>query len=156
MRAGVYTVAVRDASSNFLCKPSGHIEFRDDNMLCVFCGFTNFLPWPRSQGLDLYQTATEAFVLKEPDGFTPLRNRRTGGDYYDLRIRIFCVDQAVQPFDRVLAGSFSCCPDFLLPCSMGGIADVIALHDKWIAHHPDRRTFHVHAGHRRTVWIIRG
>ena len=83
-----------------------------------------------------------------------MRHRRTRGDDDDLGIGIFCLDQAVQPLDCVLAGPFHCSPDFLLPGGVGGIADVVALHDKRIAHHPDRRTFHVHAGHGGAVRVI--
>src|SRR5256885_6159550 len=76
-RAGVHTFTVRDGGSNFLCHPSGHVKFRDDNVLGVFRGFTDFLPWPGPQDLDLNQTATDAFVLEESDGFTTLRHRCT-------------------------------------------------------------------------------
>src|SRR6185503_17931845 len=154
MRAGVYPVAVGDGSLNFLSQPPGHVEFRDDNVLGVFCGFTDFFAGPRPQGLDLYQTATDTFVIEEPDGLTTLRHRCPRGDNEDLGIGIFCLDQPVYPFDRVFAGSLHCRPDFLLPGGMGSIADVVAFHDKWITHHPDWRTFHVHTGYGRAVWII--
>src|SRR5262249_26940633 len=154
VRAGGHTVAVRDAGSNLLGQPSGHVEFRYDNMLSMFCSLADFLGWPGPQGFDLYQTATDPFVLEKPDRFTTLRHCRTRRNDDNIVIDIFCVDQAVQPPDRVFAGAVHCRPDFLLPGSVGGIADVVALHDKWIAHHPDRRTFHVHTGHWRAVWII--
>src|ERR1041385_6094841 len=47
MWTGVHTIAVRDAGFNFLCQPPGHVKLRDDNMLCVLCGFTDFLAGPR-------------------------------------------------------------------------------------------------------------
>ena len=64
------------------------------------------------------------------------------------------LNQPVYPLDRVFTGSLHCRPDFLLPGRVGGIADVVALHDKRIAHHPNRWTFHVHAGHGGAVWVI--
>src|SRR6185503_19365793 len=72
MWAGVYAVAVWDGSSNFLCQPPGHVKFRNDNILGILCGFTDFLSRPRPQSLDFHQTATDTFILEETDGFTTL------------------------------------------------------------------------------------
>src|SRR5437870_1606458 len=75
MRAGVYTIAVRNAGLDFLCQPSGYVEFGNDNVFGGFRSLTDFLAWPRSQGLDFYQTATDTFVIEESDSLTSLRHR---------------------------------------------------------------------------------
>src|SRR4026208_1422691 len=72
MRAGVDTFAIRDGGFNFLCQPSGYVEFGNDNVFGGFRSLTDFLARPRPQGLDFYQTAADTFVVKEPDGLTSL------------------------------------------------------------------------------------
>src|SRR6185436_6673330 len=116
MRAGIHTLAVWDGGFNFLCQPPGHVKFRDDDVLGVLCGFTDFLAWPRPQGLDLDQTTTDAFVLQEPDGFTALRHRCTEET---MRISASVFSVSINPFihlivclrDRSTAAQTSCCQD---------------------------------------------
>src|SRR5688572_12262425 len=54
----------------------------------------------------------------------------------------------------MFAGTFDCRPDLLLPAGMRRVADVVALHDKRVAHHANRWALHIHTWYGRPVGVI--
>ena len=123
-------------------------------MLGVLGRLPDFLFRPRPEGLDLDDTHLDAVLFQERLGLTTLGNRSPRGDDQNLGIGTVHFDQAVQPPDGVFPGSFHRRPDFLLPACMGGITDIVTLHDERVTHHADRRAFHIHARDRRPVRVI--
>src|SRR3989449_3745174 len=155
MRTGDHAIAVGNSGLDFPSHPALHVEFRHEDVLRVLRRFTDLIIGPRPQGFDLDQTDPQPFLSQQANRLTPLRYGSPRRHDQDIGVGVLGLDQTAQQRNRVLAGPLDGRPDLLLPGRVGRVADVVALHDKWVTHHADRRGFHFHAGARGPPRILR-